>query len=96
MEKNTRQQDLIIRQSQLKEAIRYCELLNKQPSLVDVIKITTNNATDEFVAGDVIYDLLRTLTYADTVKDYVTDYPLIDLVNLEITKKLLEKLVCPN
>lgn len=41
MEKNTRQQDLIIRQSQLKEAIRYCELLNKQPSLVDVIKITT-------------------------------------------------------
>jgi hypothetical protein len=41
MEKNTRQQDLIIRQSQLKEAIRYCELLNKKPSLVDIIKITT-------------------------------------------------------
>ena len=41
MEKNTRQQDLIIRQSQLERAIEYCSLLNKKPSLVDVIKITT-------------------------------------------------------
>ena len=41
MEKNTRQQDLIIRQSQLERAIEYCALLNKQPSLVDIIKITT-------------------------------------------------------
>ena len=41
MEKNTRQQDLIIRQSQLERAIEYCSLLNKKPSLVDIIKITT-------------------------------------------------------
>jgi hypothetical protein len=40
MEKNTRQQDLIIRQSQLERAIEYCALLNKRPSLVDVIQIT--------------------------------------------------------
>ena len=41
MEKNTRQQDLIIRQSQLERTIEYCSLLNKKPSLVDIIKITT-------------------------------------------------------
>ena len=49
--------------------------------------INTENSTDAFVAGDVIYDLLRTWDYDDTVKDYITDYPSIDVTNLEVTKK---------
>lgn len=49
------------------------------------IRITTNNATDTFVAGDVIYDLLRQWTDADTKKSFVTDYPVIDLDTNEVT-----------
>lgn len=52
-----------------------------------VITITTINATDEFAAGDVVYDLLRTYEYSDTTKTYVTNYPAVDYNNLEVTKK---------
>jgi hypothetical protein len=68
MEKNTRQQDLIIRQSQLKEAIRYCELLNKQPSLVDVIKITT--MLEKFINDGYSKDMVELMEKVDShIKD---------------------------
>ena len=71
MEKNTRQQDLIIRQSQLKEAIRYCELLGKQPSLVDVIKITAMLET--FINRGYSKDMVELMEKVDehisTIKD---------------------------
>jgi len=51
------------------------------------IIITTNNATDEWAEGDVIYDLLRQWEESNTLKDYVSTYPLIDLDNLEVTKQ---------
>jgi len=40
-----------------------------------IIEITTNNATDTFVAGDVLYDLLRTWQASDLVKSFETSYP---------------------
>ena len=49
-----------------------------------IIEITTNNATDEFVAGDVIYDLLRTWDYADTITSFTANYPQFDYTNNEV------------
>lgn len=51
------------------------------------IIITTNNATDEFAEGDIIYDLLRQWVVADYYKDFVSGYPTIDLTNLEATQR---------
>jgi len=50
-----------------------------------IIEITTNNATDTFTAGDVVYDLLRTWDLADTKKDFVASYPTFDYTNNEVT-----------
>ena len=47
-----------------------------------IIEITTNNATDEFVAGDIIYDLLRSYDDDDLFKVFVTGYPTIDEINI--------------
>ena len=41
MEKNTRQQEQIIRQSQISTAVNYINLIDKKPSMVDLIKIST-------------------------------------------------------
>ena len=49
------------------------------------IRITTNNATDTFVAGDVVFDLLRQWEYSDTVIDIETAYPTFDYTNNEVT-----------
>jgi hypothetical protein len=54
-----------------------------------IIEITTNNTTDTFVAGDVVYDLLRTWQYSDTIKSYLTGFPSINLTNLEVTRSAL-------
>lgn len=43
-----------------------------------VIIVTTNNATDTFVAGDVIYDVLRQWATSDLVKVFTTGYPSFD------------------
>jgi hypothetical protein len=43
-----------------------------------VIIITTNNATDTFAAGDVIYDALRQWDYADTLFSFSSGYPTFD------------------
>jgi len=52
-----------------------------------IIEINTNNATDEFVAGDVVYDLLRQWESTDLVKAFSAGYPSLDLINLEVTMK---------
>jgi hypothetical protein len=52
-----------------------------------IIEITTNLATDTFAAGDVVFDLLRTWSLADTKKIFVSGYPLIDLTNMEVTTR---------
>ena len=49
-----------------------------------IIEIVTNNATDTFVAGDVLADLLRTWQVSDTVKTFETGYPAIDETNHEV------------
>lgn len=41
MEKNTRQQEQIIRQSQISTAVNYFNLIGKKPSMVDLIKVST-------------------------------------------------------
>lgn len=48
-----------------------------------VIIITTNNATDTFVAGDVVYDLLRQWVSTDINKNFDSGYPVIDETNFE-------------
>ena len=48
-----------------------------------VVVITTNNATDEFAAGDVIIDLLRQWQTSDLTKAYISGYPSIDETNFE-------------
>ena len=52
-----------------------------------IIEATTNNATDEFIAGDLVYDLLRTFDFADTVKDFVISYPSLDYTTNEATTR---------
>ncbi len=49
------------------------------------IVIITNNATDAFVAGDVVYDLLRQWEETDLVKDLNSGFPSIDLTTQEAT-----------
>jgi len=52
-----------------------------------IITIITNNATDTFVAGDVVYDLLRQWATTDLIKSFTTGYPSIDYTNLETTTR---------
>lgn len=52
------------------------------------IEITTNNVTDSWGSGDVIYDILQSWSDSDTKKDFETGYPIIDYTNLEVTKRL--------
>ena len=50
-----------------------------------IIIITTVLATDTFVAGDIVYDLLRQWADSDLIKTYVSGYPTFDEVNQKIT-----------
>ena len=50
-----------------------------------VIIITSVLATDTFVAGDVVFDLLRQWAASDLIKTYVSGYPTFDEVNQKIT-----------
>jgi len=50
-----------------------------------VLVIVTNNATDTFVAGDVVYDLLRQWAAADLIKIFSSGYPTFDEVNQVVT-----------
>lgn len=51
------------------------------------IRIATNNATDTFVAGDLVYDLLRQWEDTDLVKDLEVGYPSINLTALSVTTR---------
>jgi len=51
------------------------------------IIITTNNATDSWSSGDVIYDLLRQWESADLFKDFQTGYPTFDYSLVEVTTR---------
>lgn len=50
-----------------------------------VIQITTNNSSDTFSAGDVMYDLLRQWATSDLYVDFASGYPSFDYVNNEVT-----------
>jgi len=50
-----------------------------------IIEVTTNNATDEFIAGDVIYDLLRQWEISDTFIDLLAGYPTFNDTDIEVT-----------
>lgn len=52
-----------------------------------VITITTNNATDEFAAGDVVYDMLRQWDTTDSWQLYVSGYPTLNETNMEATTR---------
>lgn len=47
------------------------------------IIITTNNATDSFVAGDVVYDLLRQWESTDTFDSLIANYPALNETKLQ-------------
>ena len=49
------------------------------------LKISTNNVTDTFVAGDVVYDLLRTWSLSDTLLALDSGYPNIDGSTFNVT-----------
>ena len=51
------------------------------------INITTNNAADAFVAGDVVVDALRQWTLADTKADFTIGYPTFNYTNNEVTRQ---------
>ncbi len=53
--------------------------------LDEVILIaTTNNATDTFTTGDVLFDLLRTWEASDLIKTFTTSYPVFDETKHEV------------
>lgn len=52
-----------------------------------LIEIYTNNAADAFIAGDVLYDLLRQWQTTDLVKSFVSGYPSINYSNYEVTSR---------
>jgi len=50
-----------------------------------IIEIITNNAADAFVAGDVIYDLLRQWAISDLISNFSAGYPTFNYTNKEVT-----------
>jgi len=63
MEKNTRQQEQIIRQSQIKTAIDYFNLIDKKPSMVDLIKIST--MMEQFIVKGYSKEMVELMTKVD-------------------------------
>lgn len=57
-------------------------------SRFDII-ITTNNSTDAFVAGDVLYDLLRQWATTDVAQNMVAGYPTFDYTQNQVTMRFL-------
>jgi len=54
-----------------------------------IIEVVTNNATDTFIAGDVLYDLLRQWEASDLLKIFVLGYPTFNYTNNEATIRCL-------
>lgn len=61
-----------------------------------IIEITTNNATDTFVAGDVVYDLLRQWATTDLVKNVESGFPSYNSSTKEITDRMVLSLTEAN
>jgi len=53
-----------------------------------VIEATTNLATDTFVAGDLVYDLLRQWEESDLYQTFDSGYPVIDEINNEVSYRI--------
>lgn len=53
------------------------------------ILIRTNNSTDTFVAGDVLYDLCRQWTDTQSKLAYVSGYPTLNMSLLQATTRIL-------
>ena len=49
-----------------------------------IIKVVTENASDNFSEGDLVYDLLKSYTIDNIFKSFISGYPIIDLGNLEV------------
>ncbi len=54
-----------------------------------IIEIITNNATDTFIAGDVLYDLLRTWVAGDLTKSFETSFPSYDSSTKEVQSRMI-------
>ena len=54
-----------------------------------IIEITTNNATDTFTTGDVVYDLLRTWQASDLVKNFESGFSSYDSSTKEIQTRMI-------
>jgi len=52
-----------------------------------IIEVTTNNSTDTFIAGDVLYDLLRQWAISDLLKVEDTGYPITDTIALTVAHR---------
>ena len=50
-----------------------------------IIEIITDDADDAFITRDVIYDLLRSWDYADTLSSFQASFPTFDYTNNEVT-----------
>lgn len=53
-----------------------------------IVEITTNNATDTFTTGNVIYDLLRQWAPSDLIKSFETGFPSLDYPKLQATIRM--------
>lgn len=49
-----------------------------------IIEITTTAAADAFIAGDVLYDIMRRWAASDLIKAFEAGYPAIDSTNYEV------------
>jgi len=52
-----------------------------------ILEITTNNSTDELVAGDAIYDLLHCYTDTELVKSIEASYPTFNTTNKTVSTR---------
>lgn len=52
-----------------------------------IIEVTTNNSTDTFIAGDVIYDLLRQWASSDLIKSMDTNFPSYNSSTKEVSSQ---------
>jgi hypothetical protein len=63
MAQNTTQTEQIIRQSQIKTAIDYFNLIDKKPSMVDLIKIST--MMEQFIVKGYSKEMVELMTKVD-------------------------------
>jgi hypothetical protein len=54
-----------------------------------IIEVTTNNATDTFIAGDVVYDLLRQWQTSDLFKIMESGFPSYNSSTKEISSRMV-------